>query len=109
MVVMRLPTPWIVIPESLPPPEQFTADDIKLTIDADQPVKRVGLSPVKMGLMVPGSETIWKQCFGGPESFPKCFRMIQNVSMPYWCIRGQVHNETIWKPPGMMGERAQKK
>ena len=36
------------------PPEQFTADDIKLTIDADQPVKRVGLSPVKMGLMVLG-------------------------------------------------------
>ena len=36
------------------PPEQFTADDIKLSIDADQPVKRVGLSPVKMGMMVVG-------------------------------------------------------
>ena len=35
-------------------PEQFSAEDIKLTIDADQPVKRVGLSPVKMGLMVIG-------------------------------------------------------
>ena len=36
------------------PPERFTAEDIKLSIDNDQPVKRFGLSPVKMGLMVLG-------------------------------------------------------